>query len=402
MFDFSVINVVIGLVTIFLLYSLFASALQEGIANLFQRRANMLYGGIRSMLSNTPDRQISFWAKLVERTGLGRIRDFLAKKSLNPAERAVVEKNEALMKARRDARICLYRNFYAHPIIKNYGQSTWYSKPSYLNNKNFAAILIDVIKDLEPLNQEIAADFNNVKQALLSHREQIESEVFQILQYHLNESSENLNTFSDRLAGWFKDTMDRVSGWYTRNTHIMLFCIGFCLAVLFNIDAVSISTYLSRDRATAAQLAALGASVSRDRLNSGGDSADSKEVMALTRQNLNQVNTLIGLGWEDFGRHDSQFVKKLASADTRWTYLSAVNRQLYRSHTISDSLFNAHVFYFSVNYILYKLTWKMFLGFLVTAIAIGLGAPFWFDLLNKFVNVRDAGVLPKSVRKSKK
>ena len=35
------------------------------------------------------------------------------------------------------------------------------------------------------------------------------------------------------------------------------------------------------------------------------------------------------------------------------------------------------------------------LGWIVTAIALSLGAPFWFDLLQKFVNLRGAGVKPK-------
>ena len=32
----------------------------------------------------------------------------------------------------------------------------------------------------------------------------------------------------------------------------------------------------------------------------------------------------------------------------------------------------------------------VFLGFLITAIAITLGAPFWFDLLNKIVLLRSS------------
>jgi hypothetical protein len=33
-------------------------------------------------------------------------------------------------------------------------------------------------------------------------------------------------------------------------------------------------------------------------------------------------------------------------------------------------------------------------GWLITALAISLGAPFWFDLLNKFINLRNAGKNP--------
>ncbi len=36
-----------------------------------------------------------------------------------------------------------------------------------------------------------------------------------------------------------------------------------------------------------------------------------------------------------------------------------------------------------------------FAGWLLMAIAVSLGAPFWFDLLNKLVNLRMAGVKPE-------
>jgi hypothetical protein len=35
--------------------------------------------------------------------------------------------------------------------------------------------------------------------------------------------------------------------------------------------------------------------------------------------------------------------------------------------------------------------WRHLLGWIVTILAISIGAPFWFDLLNRFVNLRSAG-----------
>ena len=35
--------------------------------------------------------------------------------------------------------------------------------------------------------------------------------------------------------------------------------------------------------------------------------------------------------------------------------------------------------------------WHHFFGFLMTGLAASLGAPFWFDLLNKIVNLRNTG-----------
>jgi hypothetical protein len=35
------------------------------------------------------------------------------------------------------------------------------------------------------------------------------------------------------------------------------------------------------------------------------------------------------------------------------------------------------------------------IGWLITALAVSQGAPFWFDVLNKVVNTRASGVVPK-------
>jgi hypothetical protein len=40
-----------------------------------------------------------------------------------------------------------------------------------------------------------------------------------------------------------------------------------------------------------------------------------------------------------------------------------------------------------------------FFGLLFSIVALSLGAPFWFDTLNKFVNVRQAGTLPTTASK---
>jgi hypothetical protein len=42
------------------------------------------------------------------------------------------------------------------------------------------------------------------------------------------------------------------------------------------------------------------------------------------------------------------------------------------------------------------------LGWLLTAIAISVGAPFWFDLLDKFITIRSSGTFPERTPKPPK
>ncbi|WSH19065.1 hypothetical protein U8Q07_14975 [Rhizobium ruizarguesonis] len=46
------------------------------------------------------------------------------------------------------------------------------------------------------------------------------------------------------------------------------------------------------------------------------------------------------------------------------------------------------------------LMFSKIVGWLFTAVALSLGAPFWFDTLSKIMNVRGAGEKPKKVRVS--
>ena len=41
-------------------------------------------------------------------------------------------------------------------------------------------------------------------------------------------------------------------------------------------------------------------------------------------------------------------------------------------------------------------------GWLLTAFAVSLGAPFWFDLLNRFINLRVSGKAPEEKPKKPK
>ncbi len=43
--------------------------------------------------------------------------------------------------------------------------------------------------------------------------------------------------------------------------------------------------------------------------------------------------------------------------------------------------------------------YKLF-GLLISILAVSLGAPFWFDTLSKFINMRSAGTPPGETRKS--
>jgi hypothetical protein len=59
-----------------------------------------------------------------------------------------------------------------------------------------------------------------------------------------------------------------------------------------------------------------------------------------------------------------------------------------------------NVFYDKNGYSWTKQIWlERLIGWLLTILAISLGAPFWFDILNKIINIRFAGKSPEEPKK---
>ena len=223
----------------------------------------------------------------------------------------------------------LYEKFYDHPIIKNYGENIIFTKPSYLTAQNFSTILIDTIKALDKENDLRTANFKlvrdtiyaysnipvSVKKTLLNTDKNefeifIDYETFKIFNYHLNEAAGDLDVFKSRLEKWFTDTMDRVSGWYKRDTQFWLLILGLLLSVTFNLDTIEITNFLSKDKAAAEKLADMGTAIA-----SNSQYADVnpiiKEIYDSLKSDLNTVNTVVGLGWGDYGMSDNDFRNKV-------------------------------------------------------------------------------------------
>src|SRR5262249_35083996 len=126
---------------------------------------------------------------------------------------------------------------------------------------------------------------------------------------------------------WYDTAMDRVAGRYRRHAQVMLLLVGFALAVAANLDTWAIARDLATDEPKRRALLASANRFVAARATAGPSAgADAAAFM-------NAVSSSPLPSW---------------SGVTGWSSL----------------------------------------GWLVTAFAISLGAPFWFDLLNKVMVIR--------------
>jgi len=165
---------------------------------------------------------------------------------------------------------------------------------------------------------------------------------------------------------WFDGAMDRASGWYKRRTQALLFVVGLLAAVVLNVDALHIVHRLTHDKTFRDVVVSRAAAAKAPASASAGDELAS---ITLARGELDAVN--MPIGWETPttpGTQGQLWPTQFCSASAD------------ASGTLSEACaFGRNPVYAVV---------RIVLGWLVTALAVMLGAPFWFDVLNRIMVIR--------------
>ena len=383
MFNSVILDVVIGLVFIYLVYSLLATIIQELIASLFRLRAKTLEQGISRMLDDDclqdkPGSK-SKGVRFILQTKLG-----IGPKTI---------KNTDLSTA-----------FYKHPSIKYLGSGKSHSKPSYVTAENFSKVLVDLLrgKDVNPGdNQKILIQRAIDSQMIKWSSTKIGDETHSYLKSIWADSEGDIKRFRDFLEKWFDDTMERATGWYKKQTQKILLIIGLFIAIIFNADTFVIVKNLSVDKDAREKLVNIATAYLQ---NNNTDTEipetvsvqDSKiksyegknDTLNKIREKLDidmiHATTLLGLGsWP------SDSVKVFTNKKTNIRTYSPLIDEIPLSS--EQTKIQSGIIYFSTfEKFLYflRMIYHHFFGFLVTALAVSLGSPFWFDLLNKLTQLR--------------
>jgi hypothetical protein len=307
----TMLDVAIGIVFVFVLLSTVCSAIREGIEAKLKTRAAYLERGIRELLHDLE--------------GKGLAHSFF---------------NHPLIFA-------LYSGGYKgaaqgakeRPKLLARGGSL----PSYIPARSFAMALLDIAAKgpvTDDVSSDPAAPVLSVESVRASVRNLKNPPVQRALLAAIDAAEGDLNRARTNIEAWYDSSMDRVSGWYKRTTHWILFWIALALAVGLNIDTLAIADYLYRNDAARETIVALAA-----------DATKKESAANITyTQAATQLRSMgLPIGWSGAWRP--------VNATRAW----------------------------------YESPWGIagpILGWLVTAFAATLGAPFWFDLLNKIMVIR--------------
>jgi len=185
------------------------------------------------------------------------------------------------------------------------------------------------------------------------------------------------------LESWFNDAMDRLSGTYKRKAQGTAFIIGFILALVLNIDSISVATSLWREPTLRQAIIAQAQNYTVPAASQGSASTASplQNIPALENQ-LQALN--IPFGWT------------FASFNTTARQCSLLPIRASQVWGIPSTDSQAQPVCLRFNHLpLDIISWLVkLMGLLMTGAAAAQGAPFWFDILEKLVNVRGAGANP--------
>ena len=221
--------------------------------------------------------------------------------------------------------------------------------PSYIPAQNFALAVMDLVKNPPPVGVTLPP---NLAMALKNIQAK---------------SKGDFAAFQASVEDWYNTGMDRVSGWYKRRTQWILVSLGLIVAIAVNADAVKIARAIANDASLRQAIVATAQARAGQPLTPG---ANSKAVQDQIQEDLKSLNGLgLPIGWE---------IRKVAEAKTEEE--GAGGDWWQRTGKSAQGAAIAVV----------EVLEEHTLGWILTAVAISMGAPFWFDLLNKVVAVRSS------------
>lgn len=227
----------------------------------------------------------------------------------------------------------LTKIFYEHPLIK--GLSKEGKMPSYIPPRTFALALIDII----PTGDSIKASIDKIGN----------DDLKKTLLIHYNAAGHDINKTIAGIEKWFNDATDRISGWYKKKAQWIILICALMVSLALNADTIEITNSLYRDATLRSGLVAVAEVIAKQ--PSIDNQADSQKKVELINEKIMELN--MPLFWPQ----------------------KAVNEN-------------------TLDWICRIISISKIAGLILTSLAASLGAPFWFDILSKFINIRSTGKKP--------
>jgi len=211
------------------------------------------------------------------------------------------------------------------------------AKPSYIDGRSFADALLTAMAP--------GSGLPGLDQLQRTVGTMQDGKLKETLQLAMASAQAGATSVRDEIAGWFDGAMDRLSGYYTRYMKWFSLGVGLVVAVGLNVDAIELTKASWNERV---RVAALELADNYDPAQYGPCDAEEGKIACL-------IGNLAGTSEE------------LGKLPVGWGGLPEQSKR--------------DAFYWMSKVV----------GWLITALAASVGAPFWFDILQNVMSLRGAG-----------
>ncbi|MFZ1040880.1 MAG: hypothetical protein WAN58_06175 [Anaerolineales bacterium] len=293
----------------------------------------------------------------------------------------------------------LVKAFYNHPYIQSLSEPGKNRGPSYIQASTFSTVLLDMIVNAKPPQQITGMDVSSTIQAgdvsvpfstrvndSLGKIKQDYPGFGRMLDVHFPHLSNDIVSVDDsvvqaqtNIENWYNSVQERASGWYKRRAIIVSFVIGLILALGFNVDTVQIASQLWKAPTIRQALVAQATTTA-------GGTVPSNTLSTLLKPQDYADSLAVPFGWSTAPVTDS-------STQCGWTPGQNVHPYFWAQNQC-NIIVNLPAMNDLGGWIV-----KLF-GILITGLAAAQGSPFWFNVLNKIINMRGSGSAPTAAQSS--
>jgi hypothetical protein len=306
MFGLEMLDVLIGLVTIYLTFGLAVTAIVEALAAWLSVRSSNLEAALNEFFAG----------------------------DLNESQKFV-------------------KAFYAHPLVQSLSKGKT-GRPSYIPQEIVGQV-VEALVTASGMAGTLAGAVKKLPGTPETNR------IKGLLEVFVTQAGEDAAAFRKAVETHFNAVMDRASGWFKRRQQIAALIVSALLVAGANVDTIGLATALASSPEARAKMVGIAS----EQLNKAKEvEARAAEGKAEGGVSVAQSRQLTQAALKDFERARSDLV----SAGFKFGWKDQWNA----AKTFSDYLLKL-------------------VGLLVSTLAVSLGAPFWFDLLQGFMNVRASG-----------
>src|SRR5208337_446122 len=389
MLSSSFLDIAIGIVFVFLLLSVIATAINEIVASVASMRGKNLLLGLQTLLNDTPT-NVNGLASNVYNHGqiFGLyVGNFDPAKPRNlpsyiPTKNFVM----ALLDVVPEAAAALPPPDPVPADVQGAQQAVQQAAQTAQEAAQAAARLLTQVPPPTP-DQVAVAKENAVAAAARARLLTLRLDAVKLANYNLtrkvgvpllsmiDSAANDMDTLRSHVEDWYNGAMDRVSGRYRYNTQLNLLIIGVGLALALNADIVNIAQQLSKNPTLRESIVATAQSYQASKAGQTTPNQTTSEQTA-----PDQANNSAPAGTPQNRTNPAQgtnpdLAKQLGNVSDQINRVQGLGIPL--GWPVPPSQRRPPLGWLSP-----------ILGWLLTAIAVSLGAPFWFDMLNKIMVVR--------------